>query len=204
MQLSLSTSLQKSLTAILTAKRVTFQLWAVRAFVSTTCIMCKPDYLPSSLQGPPVKALVAPGECQFSDKAISVPVLAKYRVSDTTSLIRFGVPDTSKPLGLSTCACLLAIAEINGETVIRPYTPVSTNACIGYFDLLIKNYGTNGKMSRFLCDSVQPGESSVAFKHISFNVKKQAPFPYKQIGMIVGGTGKLTVKIMKQHFSSKC
>jgi cytochrome-b5 reductase len=169
----------------------TFQLLAIRAFISTSFIMCRPDSLPSSLQGLPVKSLVPPGECQFGDNAIAVPVIEKFPVSDTTSLIRFGVPDINKPLGLSTCSCLLAIAEVDGETVVRPYTPISTNACIGYFDLLVKNYGPTGKMSSFLCDVVQPDETLVAFKHISFNVKTQAPFPYKEIGMIVGGTGKL-------------
>jgi cytochrome-b5 reductase len=169
----------------------TFQLLAIRAFVSNSFIMCKPDSLPSSLQGLPVKSLVPPGVCQFGENSIAVPVIAKFPVSDTTSLIRFGVPDSNKPLGLSTCACLLAIAEVDGETVVRPYTPISTNECIGYFDLLVKNYGTTAKMSRFLCDIVQPDETLVAFKHIPFNVKTQAPFPYKEIGMIVGGTGKL-------------
>jgi cytochrome-b5 reductase len=30
---------------------------------------------------------------------------------------------------------------------------------------------------------------TIAFKHIGPNVKTQAPFPYKKIGMLVGGTG---------------
>ena len=56
------------------------------------------------------------------------------------------MPDATKPLGLSTCACVLAKADLTvaessgseGEAVIRPYTPISTNAQIGSFDLLVK------------------------------------------------------------------
>ena len=38
-------------------------------------------------------------------------------------------------LGLSTCACVLARggADEKGDWVIRPYTPVSTNAMMGKF-----------------------------------------------------------------------
>lgn len=61
-------------------------------------------------------------------------------VSSTSFVLRFGLPDTEKGLGLSTCACLLAGASVEeGEDmVIRPYTPISTNEDKGTFDLLVK------------------------------------------------------------------
>lgn len=139
------------------------------------------------MQGPPVKSLVPPGQCQFAEDAVAVPLLERTKVSPTSAVLRFGLPDTAKPLNLSTCACLLAVADIDGESVTRPYTPVSTNVNVGYFDLLVKNYGATAKMSRHMHE-MAIGET-VAFKHIIFNVKKQAPFPYKKIGMLVGGTG---------------
>eukprot|EP00547_Thalassionema_nitzschioides_P002645 CAMPEP_0194212718 /NCGR_PEP_ID=MMETSP0156-20130528/12758_1 /TAXON_ID=33649 /ORGANISM="Thalassionema nitzschioides, Strain L26-B" /LENGTH=213 /DNA_ID=CAMNT_0038940591 /DNA_START=363 /DNA_END=1004 /DNA_ORIENTATION=- len=83
------------------------------------------------------------------------------------------------------------------EQVIRPYTPISTNAQIGSFDLLVKDYGENGRMSTYLCNSLKEG-SKINFKHIDFNVKIQAPFPYKKICMIVGGTG-LTPMVQAAH-----
>lgn len=134
-------------------------------------------------------------------------------MSSTSSLLRFGLPDKATSLGLSTCACVLARAalpeaapkdgeEIDGgeagkdtEAVIRPYTPVSTNAEIGCFDLLVKHY-PNGRMSKHL--STLPLGSTLEFRHIDFNVKLQAPFKQKHIGMLVGGTG-ITPMIQALH-----
>jgi len=147
---------------------------------------------PSTLTDPPVKSIVPPGECQFGDEFISVPLLAKFSVSPTTYVLRFGLPDESKALGLSTCACILAGIKVDGEDemTIRPYTPISTNAMIGSFDLLIKAY-PDGKLSKSIT-SLTPSadETPVSFKHIKFNVKVQHPYGNpKFIGMIAGGTG---------------
>ena len=148
--------------------------------------------------GPPTAALVPPGQCQFGDELTAVPLLERTKVSPTSSVLRFGVPDSSKPLNLSTCACILANADIKGENVTRPYTPISTNAQVGSFDLLVKDYGPeNGTMSYFLCNNLQIGDQ-VRFKHISFNVKTQAPFHFDTIGMMVGGTG-ITPMIQALH-----
>lgn len=145
------------------------------------------------MTGPPIASLVPPGVCQFTDSFQSVPLLEKFPVSSTSSVLRFGLPNADKPLNLSTCACILAKADLpdhegNEECVVRPYTPISTNADTGYFDLLVKDYGENGRMSTFLTEDLKVGDS-VDFKHIEFNVKIQAPFEKKKIGMLVGGTG---------------
>ena len=97
--------------------------------------------LPSSLTSSPIKSLVPPGECQFTDSFTAVPLLENIPVSSTSFVLRFGLPDKEKGLGLSTCACLLAGANVeDGEDmVIRPYTPISTNDDKGTFDLLIKD-----------------------------------------------------------------
>ena len=155
----------------------------------------------SSLTGKPVKSLVPPGQCQFGEDFVSVPLLERTKVSSTSSVFRFGLPDASKPLNLSTCACILVKAncetpEGEMEDVIRPYTPISTNAMIGSFDLLIKNYGEKARMSRHLHE--MPIGETVEFKHIAFNVKLQAPFPQKKIAMLVGGTG-ITPMIQALH-----
>ena len=70
--------------------------------------------------------------------------------------------------------------------LIRPYTPVSTNAALGTFDLLVKVY-ENGKMSQHL-DSLVPGEGEIEFKHIPFN-EDSIPIWKDQDGMLCGGTG---------------
>jgi len=160
-----------------------------------------------SLTGEPTLSLVPPGKCQLTDIFESLKLLERIEVSSTSSVLRFGLKDESKPLNLSTCACILAKAELDSENkegldegkkeaVIRPYTPISTNDLIGSFDLLVKNYGADGRMSNHLCTA--PIGTMVDFKHIIFNVKLQAPFKPKKIGMIVGGTG-ITPMIQGLH-----
>lgn len=154
---------------------------------------------PSTLTGKPTSVLVPPGQCQFTDEFTSVKLLERFQVSPTSNVLRFSLPDETKPLNLSTCACILAKAKTanDPEPVIRPYTPISTNQHVGSFDLLVKNYGDSAKMSKHLCQDMAIGDS-VEFKHIDFNVKIQAPFPHKKIAMIVGGTG-LTPMVQALH-----
>jgi cytochrome-b5 reductase len=148
--------------------------------------------LPSSLTGPPIAALVPPGQCQFGADWTAVPLLERIPLSASSSVLRFGLPNRQAPLQLSTCACLLANAQIDGEDVTRPYTPISTNADLGTFDLLVKHYGPTAKMSRWMHE-IEPNSTSIRFKHIDFNVKIQAPFDCEHIYMLVGGTGTLAV-----------
>jgi len=144
---------------------------------------------------------VPPGKCQFTAEFTSCKLLEKKSVSETSSVLRFELPDTSKALNLSTCACILARLELKKaneelEQVIRPYTPISTNELIGSFDLLVKHY-PNSKMSGHMYE--MNVNDTLDFKHIDFNVKIQAPFkPCTRIGMIVGGTG-ITPMIQALH-----
>jgi cytochrome-b5 reductase len=160
-------------------------------FSRNMCVTTDSDEmkLPTTMTGPPISSLLPPGECQFTTEWTSVPLLQRWRVSPTTMVLRFGLPDTNKSLQLSTCACILAHTKLEEEDVVRPYTPISTNANVGYFDLLVKHYGPTAKMSRHMHDTMQIGDT-LDFKHIEFNVKIQAPFGNpKHIGMIIGGTG---------------
>ena len=139
----------------------------------------------STLSSPPHAAVYPAGQCVFGEEWSAAKLVAKERCKETTAILTFELPDTSKPLGLSTCACILAKFDRDGAAVVRPYTPISTNAMIGRFELLVKIYA-QGAMSQYL-DGLQIG-SSVEFKHIPFNVKVQYPFKPK-VGMLIGGTG---------------
>ncbi len=153
------------------------------------CLSTDNDSLPTTMTGPPIASLIEPGHCQFTTEWTGVPLLQRWKVSPTTMVLRFGLPDTTKSLQLSTCACLLAHTKMEEEDVVRPYTPISTNANFGYFDLLVKHYGPQAKMSRYMHDIMKIGDT-LDFKHIEFNVKIQAPFGNPQhICMLVGGTG---------------
>eukprot|EP00615_Pteridomonas_danica_P004887 CAMPEP_0114351046 /NCGR_PEP_ID=MMETSP0101-20121206/16865_1 /TAXON_ID=38822 ORGANISM="Pteridomonas danica, Strain PT" /NCGR_SAMPLE_ID=MMETSP0101 /ASSEMBLY_ACC=CAM_ASM_000211 /LENGTH=237 /DNA_ID=CAMNT_0001490677 /DNA_START=282 /DNA_END=995 /DNA_ORIENTATION=+ len=117
-------------------------------------------------------------------------------VGKSSQIFTFELPDKTKPLGLSTCACILAKGgKDDGQPVIRPYTPISTNDLIGKMELLVKIY-PGGKLSQHMM-SLPIGES-IDFKHIDFNVKIQYPFNKKKIGIICGGTG-ITPMIQALH-----
>ena len=145
----------------------------------------------ASLQGPPsTTPLIAPGNCQFTAVFQPSTLVDRQAISSSSSILRFALPDSSKPLQLSTCACVLAGAMIDGTHVVRPYTPISTNDLVGYVDFLIKDYGEHfGTMSRFL-HQIEIGSDVISFQHIAPNVKIQAPFSHKKhVVMLAGGTG---------------
>lgn len=140
--------------------------------------------------GPPTAAIVPAGQCVFTTEWSSAPLVSKVSVSHDTRVLTFGLPD-GKPLGLSTCACILAKApggqcvDVEGKDVVRPYTPISTNALVGQFQLMIKVYA-EGNLSQFF-DKMEVGQPA-DFKHVDKNVKVQYPFK-PRVGMLVGGTG---------------
>jgi len=145
----------------------------------------------------PEPTTVEAGNCQFGEDWAPVKLLNKQFVNHNTALFTFETPDADKPLGLSTCACIL----VRANELIRPYTPISTNAMSGQFELLIKHYpnGANGKgpqMSAYMW-GMEVG-TEMEFKHIPFNVKIQYPFKRTSITMLVGGTG-ITPMIQALH-----
>jgi len=147
--------------------------------------------------GAPVAATCPPGQCVFGEDWTSVPLLERAQVTHDTILLTYGLPDAGKPMSLSTCACILAKfnEEGNPEPIVRPYTPVSTNAMVGKFQLVVKVY-EGGKMSQYML-KMSIG-STLDFKHIPFNVKIQYPFKTKSLTMLVGGTG-ITPMIQALH-----
>jgi cytochrome-b5 reductase len=170
--------------------------------------MSKFNYPMILAERPAVCDLVPPGRCQFDPTFRSVPLLDRVPCGSggTSYLLRFGLPNEDMPLGLTTCACLLACAELSDATsgttgtvvdVIRPYTPISANHQVGCFDLLVKDYGEYGWLSTYMCRDLPIG-GTVKFKHIDFNVKIPAPFGQRKVGMIAGGTG-ITPMIQALH-----
>jgi cytochrome-b5 reductase len=147
--------------------------------------------------GTPVARLAAPGECVLTSEWTACKLVASIPHGLGSQLFTFELPDAAKPLGLMTCACILAKCGVDevGAGIVRPYTPVSTNEMIGHFNLLIKIY-PDGKASQYFA-KLQLG-SYADFKHIPVNVKLQFPFGKRKIGMIAGGTG-LTPMIQALH-----
>jgi len=161
------------------------------------CCAAAPTGDLTSLVGPPTAAVVPAGQCSFGTEWAKAKLVGRDQVTHDVILLTFELADISKPLGLATCACILAKMDDpeSSEPIVRPYTPVSTNAMVGKFQLCVKVYAT-GKMSNHLKE-LTTGES-IEFKHIDKNVKIQYPFDKKQITMLVGGTG-ITPMIQALH-----
>lgn len=147
--------------------------------------------------GPPTSAVLPSGRCVFGEDWKPAVLASRMQVSPDVILLTFDLEDARKPLGLTTVACLQCkgVEPITGEEVVRPYVPVSTNALLGKFQLLVKVY-KRGKMSKIL-DDLLPG-GFLLFQHASYNVKIPYPFRRKHITMLVGGSG-ITPMIQALH-----
>ena len=120
------------------------------------------------------------------------------------------MPSAQHTLGLPLGQHIYLSTRINGELVVRPYTPTSSDEDKGYFDLVLKVYKANvhpkfpdgGKLSQYL-DAMKPGDTidvrgpsgRLQYKRgglFEISVDKKTP-PVtkraKRIGMIAGGTG---------------
>lgn len=142
-------------------------------------------------------------------KKYLLPLIEKHEISHDTKRFRFGLPSDEHSLGLPIGQHIHLIADINGETVIRAYTPVSSDENKGYVDLVIKVYARNvhpkfpngGKMSQFV-DNLKIGDT-IAFRgptgklqyqgNGQFQIKRPNKAPVninaQYINMIAGGTG---------------
>ncbi|TMW64006.1 hypothetical protein Poli38472_014711 [Pythium oligandrum] len=106
-------------------------------------------------------------------------------ISHDTKHVVFALPTPEHEMGLTVASCLVAKASINGEDVVRPYTPVNLNSKKGVLELVVKGYPT-GKLSKHIVE-LQVGDS----------LEMKGPFPkfpykpnqYKRIGLIAGGSG---------------
>ncbi|XP_034944678.1 NADH-cytochrome b5 reductase 3 isoform X2 [Chelonus insularis] len=139
-----------------------------------------------------------------------LPLIEKEIISHDTRRFRFGLPSPKHVLGLPTGQHVHLTAEINGDIVIRAYTPVSSDDDQGFVDLVVKVYFKNvhpkfpegGKLSQYL-ESMKIGDK-IAFKGPSgrliylgkgcFSIRllrKQPPAEYnvKKVVMIAGGSG---------------
>lgn len=91
-------------------------------------------------------------------------LIGKSDISHNTRLFRFALQSKTTVLGLP-CGMNISVRFFDDkktnedgtpEEVRRPYTPVSSNDEIGYFDMVIKIYD-QGRMTQYL-DSIQLGE----------------------------------------------
>lgn len=160
---------------------------------------------------------------QDPDTKYTVKLIEREEISHDTRRFRFALPSADHTLGLPTGQHIYLIATVNGQIVLRPYTPVTSEKHHGYFDLVVKVYFRNvhpkfpegGKMSQHLesmsiGDTIQVRGPSGLIRYEGrgkFLIKpdkKSPPQTYlaSEIGMIAGGTGITPMlQIIRQVFS---
>lgn len=144
------------------------------------------------------------------DEKYALPLIAKEEVSHDTRRFTFGLPSEKHVLGLPIGQHIYLSAEIDGNLVVRPYTPVSSDDDPGHVDLVIKVYFKNvhprfpdgGKMSQYL-ESLKIGDTIkmrgpsglLVYNgkgNFSISPNKKQPPVYRfasKVGLIAGGTG---------------
>ena len=150
-------------------------------------------------------------------KKISLELTKKTIVSRDSFLLEFALPTPEHVLGLPTGKHVFVSATIDDETVIRRYTPVTSNHDVGRVEFLIKAYQpcadfpNGGKMSRYL-DDLKVGDSLDVrgpvgeFEYLQngqISVMGQTK-QVKCLNMIAGGTGitpmvQIIAEILRNH-----
>uniref|UniRef100_A0A0B6Y0A4 NADH-cytochrome b5 reductase n=1 Tax=Arion vulgaris TaxID=1028688 RepID=A0A0B6Y0A4_9EUPU len=148
----------------------------------------------------------------LQDATLKYPLklVDKEIISHDTRRFRFALPTPDHILGLPVGQHIYLTAQLDGQLVIRPYTPVSSDDDKGFMDLVVKVYFKNvhpkfpegGKMSQYL-ESLEIGEyidvrgPNGLLEYVgqgTFKIKsdKKAEPQIKSgsnLGMIAGGTG---------------
>ncbi|XP_065183083.1 NADH-cytochrome b5 reductase 3-like [Sycon ciliatum] len=139
---------------------------------------------------------------------IPFKLIEKEVITSDTRRFRFALQTPDHVLGLPIGQHMYLSAMINGQLVVRPYTPVTSDDEIGYFDLVIKVYAAGvhpkfpegGKMSQYLDglginDTIDVRGPSGKLTYMGQGrvtirtTKEEETRVCKKIGMMAGGTG---------------
>ncbi len=80
---------------------------------------------------------------QGPETFISLVLSERIKLTHDTFIFRFALPSVNHKFGLPIGQNIQVKANIDGEDVIRAYTPVSSDDDVGHMDLLIKVYFKN-------------------------------------------------------------
>ncbi|CAO2601444.1 NADH-cytochrome b5 reductase 3 [Lemmus lemmus] len=112
-------------------------------------------------------------------------LIDKETISHDTRRFRFALPSPQHILGLPIGQHIYLSSRIDGNLVIRPYTPVSSDDDKGFVDLVVK-FPAGGKMSQYL-ENMNIGDT-IEFRGPNGLLVYQVR-TVKSVGMIAGGTG---------------
>jgi nitrate reductase (NAD(P)H) len=163
------------------------------------------DEGPAPVQVKPAAAVASTSLTALSKKEKrSFKLAEKEELSPDVCRFRFALQSPEHELGLPTGKHMFIYAEVDGETVMRAYTPTSNNNQRGYFDLVIKIYVAHvhprfpdgGKMSQHfhsmkIGDAIQAKGPVGHIEYVGRSAFKlgKAELQLDEVGFICGGTG---------------
>ncbi|CAA20696.1 NADH-dependent reductase for Dph3, Cbr1 [Schizosaccharomyces pombe] len=121
----------------------------------------------------------------LSDKIQQFELSDKAVLNHNTAIYRFRLPRANDVLGLPIGQHLKVFVDVDGKEYSRSYTPLSSDADKGYFDLLVKSY-PNGKVSKKFSE-LKIGDT-IGVRGPKGNWKHRTGLA-RHFGMIAGGTG---------------
>ncbi|KAI1498748.1 cytochrome B5 [Biscogniauxia marginata] len=116
----------------------------------------------------------------------TLPLVKKQLVAPDVYRFGFELPTKQTVLGLPIGQHVAIMAEIDGKSVARSYTPVSNNADFGVLELVIRCY-PNGLLTGRYLQNLQVGDE-VLFRGPKGAMRYRRGL-CKRVGMLAGGTG---------------
>ncbi|XP_028807569.1 NADH--cytochrome b5 reductase 1 [Neltuma alba] len=113
-------------------------------------------------------------------------LVKKTRLSPNSARFKFALPTPTSVLGLPVGKHVKCRGrDSNGEEVIRPYTPITLDSDVGYFELVVKMY-PKGRMSHHFREMKEGDYLAVKGPKGRFSYK---PGQARAYGMLAGGSG---------------
>ncbi|KAB1225499.1 NADH--cytochrome b5 reductase 1 [Morella rubra] len=127
-----------------------------------------------------------PKGCLNPEKFIEFKLVKKTQISPNTARFRFALPTPTSVLGLPVGKYVKCRGkDSEGQEVIRPYTPITLDSDVGYFELVVKMY-PSGRMSHHFREMREGDYLPVKGPVGSFTYK---PGQVRAFGMLAGGSG---------------
>lgn len=134
----------------------------------------------------------------------ALPLAEKKQLNHDTFFMRFELPSPQHKLGLPCGKHVFLCADINGEAVVRAYTPISGDRELGVLDFLIKVYWAGshpkfphgGKMSQYLAAMKEGDKLDVKGPYGKFTYEGTGQYNLNRVqgkarymSMVAGGSG---------------
>lgn len=124
--------------------------------------------------------------CLDPEKFKEFKLIKKTPVSPNSARFRFALPTPTSVLGLPVGQHIICRGkDRDGEEVIRPYTPITLDSDLGYFELVVKMY-PKGRMSHHFREMREGDYLPVKGPKGRFKYK---PGQARTFGMLAGGSG---------------